>query len=372
MVSELTLDNFKAFVSFKAEMRNLTVLTGLNSSGKSSMIQALLLCELARNGPASVPLNGPFGLSLGEATDVLSFEAKSSDIGIRLRGDGWTDRFEFDIPPNRAVSLPLRPFRPSGRQPRLASYLSAERLGPRDLLEVDPAMQVVLGDEGDSKSTNEPLSVGHQGQYAPHVLAQYDRRQIREPIRHPGFGEGEDVAITLTTQAELWLSAIVRPISLQATWLPGTNAATVRFREPDTRTEWMRPPNVGFGFSYALPIVVAALTATPGTMLIVESPEAHLHPAGQSAIGHFLAQVAGSGVQTVVETHSDHVLNGVRRAVADSKVIPSEDVVVHFFGHAGAAHLKIKNSGAVTDWPDGFFDQTETDLSLLARIRTST
>jgi predicted ATPase len=134
----------------------------------------------------------------------------------------------------------------------------------------------------------------------------------------------------------------------------------------------MRPPNVGFGLSYALPIVVAALTAIPGTLLIVESPEAHLHPAGQSAIGHFLAQVAGSGVQTVVESHSDHVLNGIRRAVAESRVIQADDVVVHFFGTSGASRLEIKDSGAVTEWPEGFFDQTETDLSHLARIRTST
>ena len=61
----------------------------------------------------------------------------------------------------------------------------------------------------------------------------------------------------------------------------------------------------------------------------------------------------------------------MRRAVADSKVIASEDVIVHFFGHGGAAHLEVENSGAVTDWPEGFFDQTETDLSRLSQIRAS-
>jgi predicted ATPase len=133
----------------------------------------------------------------------------------------------------------------------------------------------------------------------------------------------------------------------------------------------MRPANVGFGFSYALPIVVAALTAAPGAVLIVESPEAHLHPAGQSAVGQFLARLASAGVQTILETHSDHVLNGIRRAVAERGLLSPDDVIVHFFGADGAAQLTMRGSGALTEWPEGFFDQAEIDLSVLARARSS-
>jgi predicted ATPase len=370
VLTELSLTNFKAFSSASLEMRPLTVLTGLNNAGKSSIVQAILIAELARDGRTHVPLNGPHGLSLGEATDVLNFDARSSEIRIALAGEGWREEFVFDVPDERAVSLPQRSTdRVGDHHPTslVATYLSAERLGPRDLLEVDPETDAALGEEA-RESAGGRLSVGHQGQYTPHVLAQYDRRPVREPLRHAGPKLDGQVPVTLGSQTELWLSEIVRPIRVQATWLPGTNAATVRFRGSDARTEWMRPANVGFGISYALPVVVGALVADPQQLLIVENPEAHLHPAGQSAIGRFLSLVAASGVQTIIETHSDHVVNGIRRAIAELDELPADRVIIHFFSAAEPTAIEVMDTGSLTTWPSGFFDQAEQDLTVLSRV----
>ena len=144
------------------------------------------------------------------------------------------------------------------------------------------------------------------------------------PMLHPKT-ETLGAATTLGSQCALWLSEIVAETIIQATWLQGSNAASVRFRKPDALTEWLRPANVGFGFSYALPIVVAALTAEPGKPFIVENPEAHLHPAGQSKMGRSLARLAGTGVECVVETHSDPRTNGVRLGVARDGVLSAAD-----------------------------------------------
>jgi predicted ATPase len=370
MLTELSLTNFKAFSSVSLEMRPLTVLTGLNNAGKSSVIQAILLAELARDGRSHVPLNGPYGLRLGEASDVLNFDARSSEIRIGLSGNGWSEEFLFDVPDERAVALPRRAVVGEPKRPRalVGTYLSAERLGPRDLLEVDPETHAALGEEAKEELATDRLSVGHQGQYTPHVLAQYDRRPVREPLRHAGPESDGQVSITLGSQTELWLSEIARSVRVQATWLPGTNAATVRFRGADARTDWMRPANVGFGISYALPVVVGALVSEPGHILIVENPEAHLHPAGQSAMGRFLALVASSGVQTIVETHSDHVVNGIRRAVAEGPELAAADVVIHFFSDNRAERIQLQDTGSLSTWPNGFFDQAELDLSALSRV----
>ena len=91
-----------------------------------------------------------------------------------------------------------------------------------------------------------------------------------------------------------------------------------------------RPIHTGFGLTQVLPIMVAALSANKDDLLLIENPEVHLHPAGQAAIGEFLAEVASAGVQVVIETHSDHVLNGIRRAVKN-RTLPSADVALHFF-----------------------------------------
>ena len=106
-----------------------------------------------------------------------------------------------------------------------------------------------------------------------------------------------------------------------------------------------------------------------------KTPEAHLHPAGQSAIGGFLAQVAADGVQVFIETHSDHVLNGIRVSVAEgTATLREEQTVIYFFrggNDAGEAVqlMELRRTGQLTDWPSGFFDQTQIDLAALAAHR---
>jgi predicted ATPase len=121
---------------------------------------------------------------------------------------------------------------------------------------------------------------------------------------------------------------------------------------------------MGFGVSTALPILVAGLVAERNGLLVIENPEIHLHPAGQSAIGEFLAKVAADGVQVLVETHSDHVINGMRRAVAESE-LPARDAVLHYFDDA-VTEIAVDERGKLSTWPAGFFDQIDRDLGAIA------
>ena len=362
MIEAMRLENFKAFRSAEFDFRQLTVLTGLNSTGKSTVIQALLLAQVAVElGGQLVPLNGPYGLALGEALDVLNSSAELQNITFELKGPRGQETAILGVPNDRAVALHVVQIdQPAGLMPprdgHVDTYLSAERLGPRDLLEIGPG--------SDSR-----IVVGHQGQFTAHALAQSERTIIRESLLHPSTAEAA-LAVTLEAQAQGWLSTIVRPVLVEARWLAGANAATLRFRDPELLAEWSRPANVGFGLSYALPVIVAALTAPPGAMFLVENPEAHLHPAGQSLMGQFLTRVAAAGVQVVVETHSDHVINGVRLAAARDGLLPPADVLIHFLGNSGTRHnIEIQGSGALTEWPPGFFDQSELDLGQLSRLR---
>jgi predicted ATPase len=133
-----------------------------------------------------------------------------------------------------------------------------------------------------------------------------------------------------------------------------------------------RNTNVGFGITYTLPIIVAVLASPPGTIILVENPEAHLHPRGQAKIGELLALAASCGVQVVIETHSDHVLNGIRLAVHGGKIKP-EDVQLNYFQRRekqGQAFTKvisphIDRNGRIDRWPDGFFDEWEKSLYVL-------
>ncbi len=118
-------------------------------------------------------------------------------------------------------------------------------------------------------------------------------------------------------------------------------------------------------------MIVALLTASPGALIVIDSAEAHLHPRAQSVVGRMLGQMAGTGLQIFVETHSDHLLNGVRLAVRDGLLGP-QDVALHFFSMnpdsttGQVTALSLDPHGAIDSWPEGFFDQAERDLAVLA------
>jgi predicted ATPase len=362
MIEELSLRDLKCFASARLPFRPLTVLTGINGTGKSTVVQALLLARQASMLPDSsvVELNGPYLLALGEAIDVLRHDAEGTTIGIDLWVAGQSYRFTFAVPDDRALNLAIRD-RPDTvpavltGQGTAFTYLNAERLGPRDQLDVTAEDIAHLG-------------VGVRGQYTAQALALRETAEVREPLRHPRTHEHG--VTTLRTQVEMWASDIIRPIRINAQWPAGINASLIRFQEPGRLGEPVRPTNMGFGFSFALPIVVAGLLAPAGGLLVVENPEAHLHPAGQSRLGRFLARVAGSGTQVVVETHSDHVINGIRLASVEDRTLPTESAVIHFFdGDGSSALIELTRRGGLSQWPAGFFDQIETDLGGIARAK---
>ncbi len=127
------------------------------------------------------------------------------------------------------------------------------------------------------------------------------------------------------------------------------------------------PTNIGFGYSYILPIIIAGATAQAGEVLIIENPEAHLHPKAQSKLTEFLAKVASTGVQILIESHSDHILNALRVAVK-KEVLQPEDTQVFFFAHDENSTQpkvfmpKIDKDGRIEEWPDGFFDEWNNNL----------
>jgi predicted ATPase len=108
---------------------------------------------------------------------------------------------------------------------------------------------------------------------------------------------------------------------------------------------------------------------------MVENPELHLHPAGQSAMGVFLARAAAAGAQVIIETHSDHILNGIRKAVKGvdgAPILTPEQVAIHFFQPRDDAGQRpqvispvIDPQGNLDTWPTDFFDQFDKDLGSL-------
>ncbi|NEV76643.1 DUF3696 domain-containing protein [Rhodopseudomonas sp. BR0C11] len=356
MINAATIEGFKRFRSNRFELRNLSVLAGRNGSGKTSLIQAFLLArEAFRSTTDTISLNGPFGLQLGTFDDVANGEA-SEGFSVTLRdGDSWFGA-KFSQPDKSAQQFYVHsqkfgvPSDNFAREGRAFQYLGAERIGPR-LTSTIMALP------------HHSLNVGATGENAAQMIDSLGANPI--PLARQ-FHPNKNVAL-LKDQTEAWLSAITRPIQIDTETFPYTPIVTLKYR---TDLDWLSPTNMGFGVTYALPIVVAALSADQDGLLIVENPEAHLAPAGQTQIGIFLTKIAASGVQVIVETHSDHVINGIRRAIGEMQCLKSSDAIIHFLD--GSDHIEVLEftaTGGISHWPKGFFDQFQIDVAALTRIR---
>lgn len=126
--------------------------------------------------------------------------------------------------------------------------------------------------------------------------------------------------------------------------------------------------NCGYGYSYILPIIVDAVTMNNG-MILIENPEAHLHPKAQSEMMKMLCSELGNkDVQVFIETHSEHILNGMRLQSLINKNISNQDCSLYFFDKDFMVkHLKMDERGQIDNWPVGFFDQQEKDLSQILK-----
>ena len=152
--------------------------------------------------------------------------------------------------------------------------------------------------------------------------------------------------------------------------VPAADALIAGFsfdRPGDIATRRFRATNVGFGLSYTLPVILALL-AEPGTLCLIENPEAHLHPRGQTKLAELAARASLADVQVLVETHSDHFMDGVRIAVRDGLISPDK-TTIHYFerpdGETVVTSPQIDDDGRLSTWPAGFFDQHEENLEKL-------
>ena len=235
-------------------------------------------------------------------------------------------------------------------------YLSAARIEPQSSYLAS------------SKFVREREDLGVRGEYTAHYLSKNKGSELKNKCFIPSSLKVN--SLTLLEAVNVWMGHIASTVQVVPRWDPSINIATLsyRFVVGQEVTEHS-PVNVGFGVTYALPVVLSILKAEPGSILIIENPEAHLHPAAQVMIGRMCAIAAESGVQLVVETHSDHFINGVRVAVKE-KAVSKENVSFFFVEHdvAGRAQIqqpKVLDSGRLDFWPQGFFDEWDNQLEKL-------
>ncbi|HPM11914.1 MAG TPA: DUF3696 domain-containing protein [Bacteroidales bacterium] len=383
MINSFEIKNFKSIKTKYFPLRNLNVLLGLNGQGKSSFIQSLLLLRQSNIEQGGfkgwLRLRGQY-VNLGESKDVFYQFAKKENLEFKLKfidskEISFTYNYEIGndfIRPNDNISNVeyeqiIKETEPiSGIFSLNFQYLNALRINPASSY---------------PKSHNEVIrnrSLGSNGQYTAHFIeSYYDEEVVFENLLHQDSFVKDEllnktlVNKTLINQINLWLGEIS----------PGINVRTTSINQDEVLLEYVynqktyvntnryKPENVGFGITYSLPVVTALLSAKPGSLIIIENPESHIHPKGQAKLGELISLVAQNDVQIIIETHSDHILNGIRVGVKERKI--NKDKVILFYfekeytdieQYSNITNIEVDSKGELSEYPKNLLDEWSNQL----------
>lgn len=367
MIKKIQLKNFKVFEDEDIELAPLTLITGINGMGKSSVIQSLLLLKQSyeigylelKN---QVDLVNDF-IDLESAESLCYTMAKSRNVEVRITLDnGDNHQWEINAADPKQKILDCR-YSGNGNLSEIPlfkedfTFLEAERWGPRSIYRK-------------KETRNYNTKLGIQGELTPayllNAIANNEEIGMKE-MKHPKVIDGSD---QLYENLNAWMEEIVNlPLRTRVTEVDESTIKLLYNIEGSLGRSYSAL-QVGFGLTFCLPIIVALLKAQKGDLIIIENPEAHLHPAAQAKLGLLICRAAQNGAQIILESHSDHILNSlrysfkkgilnnqqakvlfIRRIIADGKVYPDLD------------YIEIKENGKLSHRPEDFFDTWDKMLT---------
>lgn len=421
MLTHLKLENFKIWRSTgPIRLAPITLLLGTNSSGKSSLIQSLLLIRQTVKGDdpnLDLNLGNPDAgdsVTLGQFKDLLCRHSAASEstlatqVSIEFR---WSEHGAADGPTlfsarynkGQAGSAELaylrlgkdgQGFSVQRRKPgiyRLSLATQSKPLGqsadfrPERSFAFSASTLNKLGAKAESIKPIGPALLNELGRiiYLGPVrrLAQRDYVWAGRMPAHIGDDGAKavdaliasGVARQLATKRHQPLPAEAQLFEQTIYWLKEMNLAdglsiralgsSARYElliENDGQTSNLK--DVGVGVSQVLPVIVAALFAQPGHIVIIEEPESHLHPLAQSKLAELFAKVSKErSVQFIVETHSEHLFRRMQTLIAREELSVA-DATMYFVERDGKnarlLTLEVDDLGRVKNWPNSFFGDT--------------
>lgn len=363
-VDSLNIENFKSILSHKFRLSKLNLFLGKNGLGKSSTLQTILLLRQSAefiyhqdHTKRKVYLKGKL-INLGNSNEVFtrysnsdqmvfSLASKEKTITCRIPYKSGRDSLEvkleeafMDKSTTIVPNLLTDPFQ----------YLGADRISQRDLFDINY-----------TDVENEEL--GNSGENTVFFLYQNQDRIVNNLLVNEDAGSSR-----LIDQVSHHLSQLGQRLNLNVSQVADRISLDYNIYRNDGLFDTIKPKHTGFGLTYCLPVLTSILSGSPGKIQLIENPESHLHPRGQASIGILLAKAAASGQQLFIETHSDHIINGIRVAVKN-EIINPKDVVLHFFGptnkYSNAPNIyeiNIDKHGELSDYPEGLLDEWQNQL----------
>jgi predicted ATPase len=357
MINSINIKNFKCFKDSNMTFKNANLLLGTNSGGKSSLIQALLLSKMSldnfgKHDARSFDLtDNKYGLNLYSFDEIIYQDAEEDFISITLKYDEYESTVEYKpTDDNNVVNLKF-----SGDKNRSTNsviYLSAER---------SISKYQKLGDIHN-------LKLGNDNEYLGYIIEKGRHANLIPIDKQRNHWAYKDTNV-LDIQINNWLDYILPNNMVTAINTGSDNQISLLFGDKNA----LHSTNIGYGIAFVLPIIIAGLIANQNSVLIIENPEIHLHPKAQSNMAAFLSIISASGVQVIIETHSDHIVNGFRKAILNMNIpLEASNLMINYFNFNGVCNVEnvlLNDMAEITHWPDGFLDQEENDLFEMRKLR---
>ena len=382
MIKTIQIERFKSLrYTIPAEMGVVTLLTGANGRGKSTFCQAfLVLSQTWRKGLMNNLL--PYGVwkNLGEYDDVVNKFEQDKTIGFHITTDTESDN-DFLLQYKKSKDTPslgeVVSVKVNGRPIHDDSGSSDDGGYEDDSVELDNNEKILLASLSDFPSL---MSLQRMFYVAAERVAAPESQLVDEATPFEYLApNGSNVLNALWTNRESGCIEKVQELLERILGGGGLrletdgSRLTLKINSVDDGIFYL-PVNVGYGYSYILTLLTAMVLAPKDSFIIVENPEAHLHPAAQANMMNEMIAVAKERrIQLIVETHSDHILNTSLRAVKEHK-LDLKDLQVLFFsnhtddeGHVEARvqNLELNQMGHILNPPKQFFEQYSIDLRAL-------
>lgn len=398
-ITKIVVKGFKSIVDeCEIDIRPLTILAGANSSGKSSIMQPLLMLKQTLEvpfDPGPLMIDGPnVKFTVAEQFLSTSIEGKKTDrfyIGVKCtKPDLYLQVTTTFVKKSKKIELSEMTVDQSPPHEHFTLY---PKMTTKEIKMIAPSPS--LSEDADSVRRSACfLRLVSKGGYYVFNAVDYLADDIFNTIHLPGIRGNPNRFNKLSSQSpwypgtfDSYAASVIHEWQETSDERVKTITNTLQFLEltdkistekigdigievqvgriPHARTDETNMVNiadVGIGVSQVLPVVVALVAAEPGQLVYIEQPELHLHPRAQVALAQVLADAAKRGVRVVAETHSSLLLLGIQTLVAEGKL--SQDLVkLHWFsrnedGVTKVDSVDLDEAGTYGEWPVDF-DQVD-------------
>lgn len=374
MIQKYSIHNYKIHRDTTLQLAPLTIFTGVNSAGKSSVFQTMLMLReslLKRHSSDILDLSGRSFDVDSKAFELINWGIEDPScftLGLTV-DNGVFYEFIYSYPAPSAINPDMLRSKDGAKvyaEEELKEvsslftdqfqYISAFRSGPVSIYHSSTEAlekHQVSGDMG-------------RGEYAVMLYSRLQTTDIQiSALKHP-----DENSLLVQDQVQAWMNEVTAGVKIDVKESANEFRLNLGYATQHGKNRYASALNSGYGVGYVFSIIVALLTARAGSFIIIENPEAHIHPAAQAAIMRLIANATANGVQIILETHSDHIINAALVAMKKN-IINRNALNVYYFTRneetfvSEPVLLHVGKDCRIKKAPKGFFDQMTSDLEVL-------